>query len=105
MKLRIQYSGIQLEECVKFVVSRTPSYTEEGIRKAIREHMLTLAGQFPRCTFIGAHYGYCIECFIEGEEGMDEDTNLLRFEFYVDPASHIEQDSVTEELIIVPEEQ
>lgn len=105
MKLRIQYSRTQLEECVKFISSHNSSFygQDNHIRQSIRSNMFDLAQKFPHCTYL-ATMGYCIECFIEAEEGMEEDTNLLQFEFYVDPSVSLEYDSVSEDIIITPEE-
>lgn len=106
MKLRITYSNIQLEECVKFISEHNKFFNGQSdyIRNNIRNNMLDLANQFPRCTYLGT-MGYCIECFIEAEEGIDEDVNLLRFEFYVNPAVSLDIDTVTEDLTILPYEQ
>jgi|SRR5579885_2059195 len=102
MQIKIQYSKTQLEECVKYIATHNIHFLgrEEYIRNSIRLNMLELAGKFPHCTYMGT-MGYAVECFIESEEGMDEDTNVLRFEFMVDPAVSMEDQEYEEETISV----
>jgi len=106
MKLKIQYSKTQLEKCVRFIATHNKTFKgkHEYIRQSIRENMQRLAEQFPLCTYMGT-MGYAIECFIEAEEGMEEDSNVLRFEFMVDPAVSIDdQEYADEEVVILAKE-
>lgn len=106
MKLRLSYSNNQLEACVEFISTHNLHYLgqKDHIRQSIRGNMFDLARRFPNCTYL-ATMGYSIECFIEAEEGMDEDRNVLRFEFYVDPSVSRDIDTVTEDITILQDQQ
>lgn len=102
MKIRIEYSKTQLDECVKFISDHNLSFQgrESYIRDSILSNVRELANKFPDGTFIST-MGYSIQAFVESMEGIDEDVNVLRLEFMVDPAVSMDYEYATEDIEVI----
>lgn len=87
MEIKVVFSQIQFDATVDFIAQNNPTFLErhQFIRESITTHINELALRYPDVYTIGT-MGYQLWADMIQEEDMDDDENILRIEFLVDPA-------------------
>lgn len=91
MEIKVVFSQIQFDATVDFIAENNPTFLgrHQFIRESITTHINELALRYPDVYTIGT-MGYQLWADMIQEEDMDDDENILRIEFLVDPALGME---------------
>lgn len=109
MEVKVRYSKAQLEETCKFLAEHNEAFKgrPDAIRASILQDIGEIANKFPHMKGIGT-MGYSIDVYVEEEEGIDHDENILDLEIWVNPAvgkdEYADTDVVTKTFNIVPDD-
>lgn len=102
MEVKVSYSKAQLDEAVEFIATHNVSFLgqHDYIRNQILSHMKDIAKDPD--SYLSGTMGYTLWGDREFE-GIDSDTNSIRFEISVDPALSMDtwaEDDCIEETVI-----
>ena len=85
-EIKILYSKIQLEKTAKFIALHNRTiFPIDDVIKSIHDCMNNIVTNFPNCEW-SATMGFIVMAEVLSEESIDDDYNIVHFEFYVDPA-------------------